>query len=384
MDLLSGSDFRSLIERRNGPCVSMFMPTHQAGGGTLQDPIRLKNLLSDAEGHLVDLNMRRPDAENLLESARRLVDDTEFWLYQASGLAVFLCKDFFRSYRVPLDFGELVVVADRFHVKPLMPLLTGDGHFFVLALSGGDVRFLEGTRYTIAAVELPPDAPKNLAEALKYDDPESQLQFHTGTQDRPGKRAAMFHGHGVGIDDTKDSILRYCREVDRVLGELLKEERAPLVLAAVDYIHPLFREATSYRYLLEEGITGNPEELSSKELHSRAWSVVEPHFNRAREDARARYHELAESGKTSSQVASALIWAHRGRVDSVFVPLGVHCWGEFIADDEHVVVHEEREAGDEDLLDVIAVQTFLRGGIVYAVPPEDIPGDGPVAAIFRY
>jgi hypothetical protein len=44
-----------------------------------------------------------------------------------------------------------VVVTDRFHIKPLLPLLSGDGRFYVLALSQSEVRLLQGTRYSVSA-----------------------------------------------------------------------------------------------------------------------------------------------------------------------------------------------------------------------------------------
>ena len=45
---------------------------------------------------------------------------------------------------------------------------------------------------------------------------------------------------------------------------------------------------------------------------------------------------------------------------------------------------EQVAAGDEDLLDLAAIQTLLHDGPVYAVEPEQVPGDGPLAALFRY
>ena len=45
-----------------------------------------------------------------------------------------------------LHFDELMVVAPGFHVMPLLALLTGDGLFYVLALSQNQVRLLAGTR----------------------------------------------------------------------------------------------------------------------------------------------------------------------------------------------------------------------------------------------
>jgi hypothetical protein len=49
-----------------------------------------------------------------------------------------------------------------------------------------------------------------------------------------------------------------------------------------------------------------------------------------------------------------------------------------------VVQGEQRSAQDQDLLNVAAMETFVAGGTVYAVPPDEVPGRGSVAAVFRY
>jgi hypothetical protein len=90
------------------------------------------------------------------------------------------------------------------------------------------------------------------------------------------ERAAMFHGHGVGKDDAKDNILRFFHLLDQGLYALLGKESAPLVLAGVDYLFPIYREANSYPHLMERGIAGNPEGLKGEELHEQGWRIVEP------------------------------------------------------------------------------------------------------------
>ncbi|MEG3867970.1 hypothetical protein QUA46_17870 [Microcoleus sp. MON2_D6] len=76
--------------------------------------------------------------------------------------------------------------------------------------------------------------------------------------------------------------------------------------------------------------------------------------------------------------------AYFGRVDRLFVALGVQQWGSFIPDTNAVQVHPDAELGDEDLLNAAAIQTILNGGTVYAMPPEQVPDEAPLAAIFRY
>ena len=90
--------------------------------------------------------------QKMLEPASKLLQDSHFWQHQSDGLAIFLSSNRARRYRLPLNFAELVVVADHFHISPLLPLFTGDGQFYILALSQNEVRLLLGTRYSVSEV----------------------------------------------------------------------------------------------------------------------------------------------------------------------------------------------------------------------------------------
>jgi hypothetical protein len=371
-----------------GFCVSIYMPTHRAGRGIQQDPIRLKNLLGEAEDALTLSGLRTPEAQELLEPAEKLLQGSLFWQRQSDGLALFLSPGVFRYYRLPFDFDELVVVTDRFHIKPLLPLLSGDGRFYVLALSQNEVRLLQGTRYSVSEVALE-GAPESLAEALRYEDPEKRFQFHTSTRTPGGKgeRPAIFHGHGVAsADDPKDYIARYFHRVDEGLRDLLQGQQAPLVLAGVDYLHPIYKEANSYPCLLDEGIEGNPEELRAEELHERAWGIVHPLLLAAQKEAAAQYRQLVSAGseQASNDLKEIVRAAYHGRVETLFVAVGLQQWGTFDPATNAVQLHREVKPGDEDLLDFAAVQTLLNSGTVYAADSEKVPDEALLAAVFRY
>lgn len=383
MDLLTAQELRSLLETRHGLAVSIFLPTHRAGREILQDPIRLKNLLRKAEAGLVENGLRRALAREFLAPARELVQRKHFWRYQDNGLALFLSQGFFRYFRLPLHFQQLVVVADRFHVKPLLSLFTGDGRFYVLALSQNQVRLFEGTRYTVSELDVQ-GIPRSLSEALKYDDFQAQLQLHTTTSRPSGKRGAIFHGHGVGIDDAKENMLRYFRAIDKGLQSLLRTQPTPLLLAGVDYLLPIYAKANTYPGLLDQGITGNPETLSASQLHAAAWEIVHPYFKQAQDQALAHYHDPTNANRISRDVREILPAAYQGRIEFVFVAVGVQQWGTFDPQENLVSVHEKVEPGDEDLLNLVAVQAILHGDTVYAVPPSDMPDRSSIAALFRY
>jgi hypothetical protein len=301
---LSESQLSSLLEKQNGWCVSIFMPTHRAGPATQQDPIRFKNLLREAKEHLLASGLRAPQVKRLLKPAQRLMADSLFWQHQSDGIAMFLSHEMFHYYRLPFVFEELVVVADRFHVKPLLSFLSGDGQFYILALSQNEAKLFQGTRYNVSEIELE-RAPVSLAETLALDDPEKQLQHHiSSTPGARGQHPAVFHGHGI-IDENKKNILRYFRQIDHGLQAVLRDEQAPLVLAGVEYLLAVYRKANTYPHLMDEGIRGNPERLTFQDFHARAWEIVQPHFLKAQEEqAVTQYKAIVSAG--SEQASSDL------------------------------------------------------------------------------
>jgi hypothetical protein len=189
-------------------------------------------------------------------------------------------------------------------------------------------------------------------------------------------------GHGVSIDTKKADLLSYFRRIDRALHPLLREEKAPLVLAAVDYLQPLYRRASTYPQLLEVGVEGSPDRLSNRELHDRAWPLVKPLFEAARRRVAAQYRQLAGTERASADLETVVAAAYAGRVETLFVALGRPVWGVFDAAAGRTERHEEPSFGDVDLLDFAAAHTLAHGRTVYAVEPNEVPGGADVAAIF--
>lgn len=384
MNTFTLEDLRTLLECQGGPCISIYLPTHTKGGDTQQDPIRLKNLLKTAEERLMQREMRTVSAKELLAPAQDLISDTRFWSHQSNGLAIFISEGQFILHSVPLAFDELVVVSERYHVKPLLQLLTGDGRFYVLALSQNQVRLLEGTKFSVIEMELD-DVPASKQEALGYDEFEKQIKWHGQKPPSPaGKQSGIFHGHGEGVDDSKDQILLFFRAVDKGLRDKVHCDGNPMILAAVDYLVPIYRDANTCPKLLDEWISGNPEGLSVEQIHQQAWKIIEPHFTLAQKQAVDRYYSLAGTGKTSPHLDTVVRAAYSGRVDTLFVPVGVQRWGKINPDDFSSEPHDEQMPGDEDLLDAAAIQTILNGGTVYAVQPDQVPDNRYIAAILRY
>ena len=381
MSTLSHEELKSVIAAGQAPAVSIFLPTHRAGPEIQQDSIRLKNLVKQAERQLLAESGRGASARELLAPVTNLLDDAAFWRHQGDGLAIFRSEELFRVYRLPVSVQEFVSVSDRFYVKPLLPLLMNDARFYVLALSQKAVRLLECTRDLIQEIELP-DVPQGMQEGLPIG---PAPEFQRYTLPVGGPQGGRLHGHGVGIDDADiTNLTRYFHRIDDGLKNILNQADAPLVLACVEYLAPIFREAASYRHILAPIIPGNPDGLPNEELQRKAWLIVEPHVRRAQAAATAQYREGIAKGRAGNRLSEILPAAHQGRIATLFVPLGVRRWGRFRFDSLTLEEHDEEEPGDDELLDLAAMQTMMHGGTVYGVKPEEIPGGGLLAAIYRF
>ena len=384
MDLITMEKIKeTILTKRSDLCVSLFMPTHRAGRETEQGPIRFKNMLREVEERLSAKGLRTSEIQKILKEPQRLLEDNDFWQCQSDGLVLFFSEEVFHLFRLPIQFAELVVVTDRFHVKPLLPLLTSDGIFYILAISQNYLRLLRGTRHTVDEVDLG-DVPETLAATFVDGFPEKQLQFHTGKPSRSGTQSPMFYGHDPS-DEVKTQLQQWFRTVDKAVVKILSDvPSSPLVLAGVDTLFPLYKEVSTYPHLMDEGIAGNPDEMKPEDFLPPAWAIVEPVFNKEREAGLERYRQLAGTGQTTVDVAEAVLAAHHGRIAVLFVAVGVQVWGQFDPEDNRVELHDTSQPGDEDLLDFTAIQTLLKGGTVFAVSPENVPDQALVAAVLRH
>lgn len=371
IDQLTTEELDGLIDGTRPPRVSLYVPMQRKGAETQQNPLLLKSAHKEAHEKLLEQGMRRPDAETLLKPVESLIDDYDYLQNQEDGLALFLDGSGLRRYRLPIGFEQLVVVGERFHIKPLLPFLSADGEFYVLALSHNEVRLLRGSHWTVSELELT-DIPKSLRDAIWYKKTEGALQSHAT---RAGG-ALTFHGHGLGEDSSEEDRKEFFRGVDSGVREVVGQE-IPVVLAGVEYLHPLYHQITGLN-VVQKGIEGNPEELGAAELHKRAWPLVSEIFSRQRREAEDRIG----AADTSSSLDDVLMGAIQGRIEVLFVPRGEQRWGRI--DRDTLEVELDGADGESDLYDIAAMETWRHRGDVYVVDRDEMPGEGEIAAVFRF
>jgi hypothetical protein len=393
MKSISRAELSKLIEHK-GPSVSLYLSGHQGEGapGVKQDKIKYKNLLREAKGKFLALDQHADRETELFNPLYDLGNNDGFWNEQSPGLVIFSSPGFLQTYRVPVHFNgtDLAITGDSFHIKPLLPMLNyEEGKFFILALSHDYIKLFKVENHFSQEIPLPASVPRNISEYLSMKHIEDELPFDSGRKEQSLRKGQGGSGsydptyHGPQYDE-KDQILRFFQLIDKGLREILHSETSPLVLAGVDYLLPIYRQASSYQHIVEGGIIGNPELLSQQDLHQRGWEIVSPIFKQELENAKARFGELNTKELGSNELGEIVKAAYFGQVETLFISTEYQSWGQFDADNNRVEIHDEPQSGDIDLFDFAAQQTILKGGKVYALDLNDLPDQQPIAAIFRF
>lgn len=384
MKLLTRELIQDLLSAEQKICLSLYMPTYRIHPEKQQNPIRYKNLVRQMEESL--LKKYPPnEVKKYIEPMEALIGDKELWNHTLNGLAVFCAEGIFEVVNLHEPVSELAMVADSFHTKPLRQYIQSVDHYHVLAINQHDYRIYEGNRHSLNELELGEDVPKNLVEALGEELTEnfSNVASYGSTGMGP---AAAHHGHGGRKDEMGKDAERFFRVVANVMEEKYSKPSGwPVILAALPEHHNLFHKVSKNPYLLKEGITVNPSALSVEQLNAMAWQVMEPEYTNKLDRIVNQFHQAKAHAKGSDDMDDIAVAAVEGRVDTLLVEAD-----RLIAARITNLISGNIQRRDlenpkiDDLLDDMSELVTKMGGQVMILPPEKMPSESGLAAIFRY
>jgi len=387
MDIPTTTQLKELSQRHDPTNLTLMLPTHRMARETSQDPIRLKNLLRDAEERLKNRGVKAAEIQRRLAPTKELLDDELFWQHQSDGLALLIGPEETKRFRLPVHLPERVAIDVRFHLAPLLSAVTDNEAFFLLALSPNRVQLFRGDRDSFQAVEVP-DLPADFEEYGRVIDDDRGLSFHTEAPPHgpAGNRDVQVHGHPSGGDaeEEKQRMLEFCRMVAARLHPVLNQQTMPLILACDKRVVPMYRQVNEYARLQNEAIAGNPDDATDAKLHSRAWELIRQQLPKTEQQDRSRL-EAALAGQLGSDKLSELVPAAiDGRIETLWVAADRQQWGRFNPENREVTLSDTPHNDDQELINAVALDTFSQGGRVYVRLQEALPTQSVAAAIMRY
>ena len=367
-----------LLDKHEPPCLSLYQPTHRHHPDNQQDPIRFGNLVKDLEDLL---QQGYPDHAHaaLLRPFHDLAENREFWNRTLDGLAVLANANIFRVYRLQRPTPEKAIVADSFHLKPLIRILQSADRYQVLALTRRTVRLYEGNRDALDEAPLAENVPRTLEDALGDELTEPTLTGST----RGGSGRAIFHGHGSKKDQTDIDTERFFRAVDRAVWLMhSRPSGLPLILAALPEHHAIFRKVSRNPLLSDNTISANPESLDADALRRLGWEAELPQYLALTEELVDRFQSARPRGLASDNLKQVAAAAVKARVSTLLVDADRHVPGRVDLDSGSIDTGPAPDV--DDLLDDLSELVLRRGGQTVVIPRERMPTQTGVAAIYRY
>ena len=346
------------------PALSILLPTHRTSPDNRQDPIRVKNLATEAADRLLREFSKR-EIQPLLDNLDAIVREIDY-RYALDGLAIYVNKDFARKFYLPFPIRERVIIDESFATRDLVMAMNRSPRYWVLALSEKPTRLFEGAHDT-------------LVEITDYGFP----MVHEG----PGGEGGGVGRFGVTVSALRDERSRqFFRQIDEAFAEVAQDDPLPLLVVGVDRHHSFFEEVTAHRSLLTGWMLGNYDTTTPHDLGKLLWPLVLEKMEARRQELLKDLDTAVGAQRSASTLGEAWLQAQMSRVATLLVEEDYHQPARLSESGMLLTVVDE--AGDpdvlEDAVDDLIELVLQKGGEAFFFGDGALATHGRVAAILRY
>lgn len=358
--MITRHDLKELQALTKVPALSILLPTHRTSPDNKQDPIVVKNLVSEATERLSQEFSGR-DLEPLLVNLDGLVSDINY-AHTLDGLALFVSHEFAKLFYLPFTVPKRVVIDQTFATRDLVYGLHRAQRYWVFLLSQNATRLLAGTGDTLEEVV----------------DGSFPMQM-----EGPGATTALPDSADSAYLD--DRHRRFFQQVDRAFADYAADDTLPLILGGVIRQISFFQEVSQYASQVAGTITGNFDKATVAELVPEVWPFVQEVRGKQRAAALAALDAAMGEGKVVSAIEEVWRLANDGRGKLLLVEKGYHVPA--VVDDKGGLQVVAEPGGTEvmdDAVDEIIEAVLAKGGEVMLLEDGTLPDHRHIALTLRY
>ncbi len=359
----SRTDIERIAAARDELSVSIYMPTNSIPAHAEENRLRARALFDSAIEQIGERTDEVRVIRPLQEALDSLLDDTDFWSHLGRSLAVFLTPAGITEYRLPNELTEHVSVSDRFTITPLLRAVTFPQTAFVLALSQNGARI----------VKVSADAP---AREISISELPGSAEQAIGLRSIGGRSP---YGRIQGDEGRKVRLTQYARAIDHALRPFLNGKSLPLIISATEPLASIYRNLSGYHALAEEGIRGNPDEISDADLAAAAREILDRLYAAELDELKEVFGERQNSGRAVTDLSDLARAAGVGAIATLAVDMDAYVSGTI---DESGAL--QLGDTDHDVLEEIARRAIETGARVLAVRAADLPEGVEAAGILRF
>jgi hypothetical protein len=384
MSTLHRNDLRNLLKKERAPCVSIYLPTRPGPQNMVTNQLYLKNLKAAAQRGLVEFGIDPIEAQRIISLRCSRHDRDQLWRDTKAGMAVFMTSDFEYIWHSSVEVPERIYVGSHFDIVPLLNSLDHDKTAYVISVSRNKAQLWLATLEKIEAVSIP-GFPESMRATLNIDTPDNLgHQSHGGVRLGKSRKQTVFHGQGNESQHIKQEMVEYFRILNSKISQVISNKSVPLIFAGVQEEWGIFGDVCTYPLLLDEYIPGNPDRLTSQDLHKAVLPLLESELTQERDAVIRVASNVAAKIQDSCQLSSVFSALKAGQVEQVLIDEKRQAWGLYDPVSASVVLHEQRKPESEELLNLVAREALNHDAEIVLVSEQELPTASPVAVTYRF
>ena len=331
---------KTLIESNEGVHLSAYI-SYDENKSILKQ--RIKKSIQDATFNLTPV-LSPKELELFLLPINRLIDDDSLLNGLKDNIGIFRTARSFKILSIPTQVNNICVVADSFHVKPILRWIQTDKSFMLLGVTDKELKLFRVSMGRFSTIDT--------------------IQIDGYITQEGGETTSRWIESLLAQDPSLMGLKLF------IAGDPLSSQK---LLHAIKYapkfkniIHPIFTMDTI------------------KLIASKIRYLMKIESQKSLEDSLAEYYLTEDRELTQDNLFKISKAAVEGKIKKLIISDSINIFGKLCKKTGELTVHfDEKDHEDDDVLDDLAQTVLLNGGKILLAQRDQLPEDYPALAILE-
>lgn len=352
---------KELKDIRSENCITIIATTHRTKPDYLNDGLRVKNLIKDAEDRLMADTTKR-NAKSLIEKLNKLAAEIDH-SQNLESLMLFVNDEIAEYTRLPIKVEDRVVIDETFATRDLVRGMHLETHYYILVLSQDKIRLIEAMN-------------DKIVQEIGNPFPIENTQFYSKN------RAA----NALASKQTS-LIAEYFNQADKDVNDIRKGNSLPVLICGLEenqneYIKIADKKHSIFDVFLNKNKINDPAHSIVEE----SWEIVKDYVTKINNERKEELKRAVGENKFLSDTNEIWKAISEGKIQTLFIEQGLF-QPAVMKDDEIVYVSDEERNNTgviDDIFDEMIEANMDFGGDVVFLPKGELSKFNGFGAITRY
>ncbi len=277
-------------------CVTIILNTHRTKPLNQKDPIRLKNLIKEAENRIIE-NYDKRFAKSIIDKINTLANKINP-NFNLDSLILFVNEDIAEFVRLAIPVKGRVIIDKTFATRDLIRSIHEETTYYALVLSRRNARLIMA-RNDVFIKEFSETWP--IENTVLYSTDKHKLSTASG----------------------QDNLIEeFFNRVDKVLIETIKDEILPVVIVTEGRNYNHYLKIADKKEIIIGHLNKNRDEEKPHHIITDAWETVNSIITKQREERISELGKAISSGNLISDINEIWKAVNQGRGKTLFIKKG--------------------------------------------------------------